>query len=114
MVDEGQRVIFFLDGIIPFHDGCITVFDAQTTQPVWILCTPDKCMKLIGEIMILGVVESPVTSPVVTSSGSLYRTPLGLVLTSDLIPKCIVRCHTTSSFYLSAGRNVTQKLVGIR
>jgi hypothetical protein len=71
-------------------------------------------MELVSEVVLLGIVKSPVTSPVITSFGSLNRTPFRLVLTSNLVPEFIIRCYATPGLYLSAGCDVSQKLVWVR
>ena len=43
-------------------------------------------MELVGEVVVLGIVERSVTSPIVLIAGAFYRAPLRLVLRRHLIP----------------------------
>jgi hypothetical protein len=72
-------------------------------------------MELIGKVMLLGIVEGIISAvPVKVASGTFYRRPLRLVLAGNLVPKLIILWHTTTSFYITSGRDVSQELIGIR
>ena len=71
-------------------------------------------MELVSKVVLFGIIESIVAAPVEISSASLNRSPLRLVLTSNLVPDRIILWNTTTSLYLSSGSDIAQKLVGIR
>ena len=70
-------------------------------------------MKLVGEIVFLGIVECLVRSPVEIATSAFDRRPLRFVLTSDLIPKLVILWHATSSVYIVAGCDVSKEFVGV-
>jgi hypothetical protein len=46
-------------------------------------------MELVGEVMVLGIVEGIIAAPVVGVARTLYRAPLRFVLASNLVPERI-------------------------
>jgi hypothetical protein len=72
-------------------------------------------MELIGEVMLFGIVEGIVsTIPIEIAAAAFNRRPLRLVLTGNLVPKGVILRYTTTSFYITSGRDVSQELIGIR
>jgi hypothetical protein len=72
-------------------------------------------MELVSKVVLLSIVKSIISSPPVKiATAAFNRGPFGLVLTSNLVPECIILWNTTTGFYISSGSDVTKKLVGIR
>ena len=113
-IDHRKRGIFLLHGIIPLHDGCIAVLNGQVGEPVRILGTPNQCMELVSEVVLLGIVESLVAAPVVATTGSFHRSPLRLVLAGNLVPKLVIRVYTASCINIIPCCDVAKELVGVR
>ena len=112
-IDHRQVVVFVTDSIKPRQDGIIAILDRQVGKPVRVLCSPNESVELESKVVLFGIVERPVTTPVETAASSFYRSPLRLVLTSNLVPKLIVRCDTATSLYLPSGGDIPQELVRI-
>ena len=113
-VNHRQGVVMFLGMVEPIGEGSEALPCRQRLQPTGILGTPHQCMELVGEVMLLGIVEGIVgSSPVEVTSATFHRRPFRLVLTGDLVPKGIKLWHAATGIHIIAGGNVTQELVRI-
>ena len=65
-------------------------------------------MELIGEVVLLGVVENLVATPVVRIAGALDGGPFRFVLTGNLVPELIEHGDAASGIHIVAGSDVTQ------
>ena len=112
-VDEGQGVIFRLHVIEPIGDGGEALLWRQVGQPVGILRTPHQRVELVGEVVLLGIVERPIAAPVEISTVSLYRPPFRLVLAGNLVPEFVIQGYAATGFHIAPCGDVAQELVGV-
>ena len=113
-VNHGQRLVLGLRVVEPVGEGGEALPCRQALQPARILGAPHQGVELVGEVVLLGVVEGPVAAPVKAASGALDGRPFRLVLAGDLVPERVVRRHASACFHISSGGDVAKELVGVR
>ena len=113
-INHRQCRVFLLDSIKPLHDGCVAVLDGHAgAEPVGILCSPYQRMELVGEFVLLSIIEGFVTTPVETSFVALHRAPFRLVLAGNLVPEFVVLLYSASGIHIIPGGDVAQEFVGV-
>jgi hypothetical protein len=70
-------------------------------------------VELIGKVVLLGIVESLIATPVETASVALNRSPFRFVFTGNLVPKSIVGRHASTCIHIVAGGDVTAEFLRV-